>query len=606
MLEALFYPFDAEQILQNRRKLKKELLADGTARTKKRIALLGGATTGVLKPILELFLLNAGVEPEFYESEYNRFWQDGMFGTPELDAFAPEIVYLHTCNRNLSALPELTDDSAAVDAKLTAEFERFRMLWDALSGRYHCEILQNNFELPSYRLLGNLDAVDFRGRVSYINRLNDLFARHAASRSAFHLQDIAYLSAVCGLDAWDDPEEWYLYKQSPATPCIPMLCHSTASLIKAICGKNKKLLALDCDNTLWGGVVGDVGQAGLEIGEETAAGEAFREFQRYVKELSGTGVVLSIASKNDEENALDGLRHPDGILRPEDFAVIKANWERKDVNLLETVSSLSLLPDCIVFADDNPAERHIVRESIRGAAVPELTAPAQYIRVLDRGGYFEPLSLSREDMARNAMYRENAQRSELEHSFTDYGEYLRSLQMVARIGDFPEIYRKRIAQLANKSNQFNLTTRRYTEAEINAIAEDPAYIRVCGKLADRFGDNGIVSVIIAEKHGDTANILLWIMSCRVLKRGMEQLMRNVLLETAQKQGVRVLRGHYYPTAKNGMVRGLLGELGFEKLSEDAGGNTLWQIDTDAPPLPCEISRAEFDRNDTEKQEERKA
>ena len=594
MLEALSYPFDAEFILQNRRKLKKELLSDGSARTKKRIALLGGATTGIIRPILELFLLDAGVEPEFYESEYNRFWQDGMFGTPELDAFAPEIVYLHTCNRNLSSLPELSDDRDSADKKLEQEFGRYQALWDALSERYHCEILQNNFELPSFRLLGNLDAVDFRGRVNFINRLNARFAKTALSRSAFHIQDIAYLSAVCGLDAWDDPKEWYLYKQSPATPCVPMLCHSVASLIKAICGKNKKLLALDCDNTLWGGVVGDVGQAGLEIGEETATGEAFREFQRYIKDLSMTGVVLSVASKNDEENALDGLRHPDGVLRPEDFAVIKANWERKDVNLLETVASLSLLPDCIVFADDNPAERHIVRENIRGAAVPELTDPNDYIRIIDRGGYFEPLSLSKEDMARNAMYRENAQRTKLEHAFSDYGEYLRSLDMVAQIGDFPEIYLKRIAQLANKSNQFNLTTRRYTEAEITALAASPDYIRICGKLSDRFGDNGVVSVIIAKKEGDTADILLWIMSCRVLKRGMEQLMRNVLLETAKKQGVHILRGHYYPTAKNGMVRNLLGELGFEKLSEDEQGNTLWQIASDAAPLPCEIKRAKFD------------
>ena len=227
------------------------------------------------------------------------------------------------------------------------------------------------------------------------------------------------------------PEEWYMYKQSPATACVPMLCHSVANIVKAIAGKNKKVLTLDLDNTLWGGVVGDVGVQGLDLGEETPVGQAHREFQKYVKEVSETGIVLTVASKNDEENAIAGLKHPDGILRPENFAVIKANWDRKDVNILQTVASLDLLPDSVVFADDNPAERHIVHENVAGAAVPELTSPESYIRTVDRGGYFEPLSLSGEDLKRNEMYRENAKRAELSLSFADYGEYLKSLDMVA-------------------------------------------------------------------------------------------------------------------------------------------------------------------------------
>jgi len=594
MLSALTYPFDCEYVLQNRRKLKKELTAQSVARTKKRIALLGGATTGIIRPVLELFLLDMGIEPEFYESEYNRFWQDGMFGTPELDAFAPEIVYIHTCNRNISVWPEAEDSREEAAAKLQAEFARYTALWQALSARYGCVIIQNNFQPPAYRLLGNLAVSDHRGRVNYVNRLNMLFADYAAENNGFYIHDVAYLSAVCGLDKWDSPEEWYMYKQSPATACVPNLCHSVANIIKAVGGKSKKLLALDLDNTLWGGVVGDVGQSGLELGEETPVGQAYREFQRYVKELSKTGVVLSVASKNDEENALDGLRHPDGMLKAEDFAVIKANWERKDVNIVETAAQLSLLPDSVVFADDNPAERHIVKENIAGAAVPEMTSPEQYINIIDRGGYFESLSLSSEDIKRNAMYRENAKRTELSLSFADYGEYLRSLEMVAEVGDFPQIYLKRIAQLANKSNQFNLTTRRFTEAEIEDIAASGEYIRVCGKLADKFGDNGVVSVIIAKKdQKGGADILLWIMSCRVLKRGMEQLMRNSLLETAAAAGVTQLTGYYYPTAKNGMVRELLSELGFDKLSEDGEGNTVWRIDTSAAPLPCEIKKVGF-------------
>ena len=493
-------------------------------------------------------MLDKGIEPSFYESEYNRFWQDGMFGTPELDEFKPEIVYIHTCNRNITYPTPATSEREA-DELLTSEFERYKALWQSLSDRYNCVIIQNNFDAPPYRLLGNLDFSDVRGSVSFTNRLNALFAEYARSASGFYIHDIAYLSTVCGLDNWDSPEEWYMYKHSPATACVPMLCHSVSNIIKAIGGKNKKVLTLDLDNTLWGGVVGDVGQSGLELGEETPVGQAHREFQRYVKELSQTGVVQSVAQ-------------------------------------------LDLLPDSVVFADDNPAERHIVHENVKGAAVPELTSPETYIRTIDRGGYFEPLSLSSEDLKRNEMYRENAKRAELSLSFTDYSEYLKSLEMTAPVGDFPKVYLKRIAQLANKSNQFNLTTRRYTEAEIEEIAESDEYIRVCGKLIDRFGDNGVVSVIIAKKNGDTADIHLWIMSCRVLKRTMEQLMRNALLEAAKDAGVKTLRGYYYPTAKNGMVKDLLGELGFDKVSEDGEGNTVWEISTDAAPLDVVISKTE--------------
>lgn len=598
MHDRLAYPFDPEYIISNRRKIRRELLADGTQRVKKRVALLGGTTTGILKPVLELFLLNFGVEPEFYESEYNRFWQDAMFGSPELDGFRPEIVYIHTSNRNISSYPKMTDSAEDVKAMLDSEISRYREMWDALTARYNCVIIQNNFELPSERLLANLDFADHRGKVNYINRMNAALAEYASGRTGFYINDINYLSAVCGLDRWNSREEWYLYKLSPATSCVPALCCSVASIIKAICGRNKKMLVLDLDNTLWGGVVGDVGKAGLELGEESATGEAYREFQKYVKDLSSTGVVLGIASKNDEENALDGLTHPDGYLHAEDFAAIRANWDRKDVNIIGMVSDLSLLPDSVVFADDNPAERLMVKEGVKGAAVPEMTSPDTYISAIDRGGYFEPLTISGDDINRNAMYRENAKRTELEHSFTDYNEYLKSLDMHAQIGSYPEIYIKRVAQLSNKSNQFNLTTLRLTENEVAEMASSPEYITLCGKLSDRFGDNGIVSVMAAKINGDTADIILFLMSCRVLKRGMEHTMRNELIRTARERGIKTLVGHYYPTAKNAMVKDLYTELGFDLVSRDDDGTGEWRIDTGAADMiKTEILVEDFPEND---------
>ena len=294
-----------------------------------------------------------------------------------------------------------------------------------------------------------------------------------------------------------------MYKYAMALEAIPSLAHQVASIIKSIFGRNKKVLALDMDNTLWGGVVGDDGPEGLELGEETPNGQAYLEFQRYIKRQKDIGVLLTVCSKNDPENALAGLRHPDSALSPEDFQVIRANWEPKDRNIAETARILNLLTDSVVFADDNPAERHIVASSLPSTAVPEMEGVENYIRILDRNAYFEVTSLSADDLRRNEMYKENALREAERQSFADYSDYLRSLDMQGEILPFSQTYMQRIAQLTNKSNQFNLTTKRYTAAEIEAVAASPTHITLYGRLTDRFGDNGVVAVVIGEIRGSS-------------------------------------------------------------------------------------------------------
>ncbi|MEG2074846.1 MAG: HAD-IIIC family phosphatase, partial [Angelakisella sp.] len=333
---------------------------------------------------------------------------------------------------------------------------------------------------------------------------------------SFFINDINYLSAICGLDKWNAAAAWHMYKYSPAPDCIPTLCHSVASIIKSALGKNKKALVLDLDNTLWGGVVGDDGAEGIEIGRETPSGQVFYAFQSYLKELHDMGIMLNVNSKNDLENAMAGLRHPSSALSPEDFIIIKANWQNKDRNIAEIAHELNIMPDSLVFIDDNPMERGIVSAMNAGIAVPEIGQPEDYIRVLDRSGFFETTSFSGDDLHRNDMYKANAVRAQLEQSAGSYEDYLRSLAMTAVIHPFEAIYLPRIAQLTGKSNQFNLTTRRYTTAEIEAVAADEGKIALYGSLADRFGDNGVVSVVIGEKDGNTLDVELWIMSCRVL------------------------------------------------------------------------------------------
>ena len=577
MLLELQYPFDSEFILKKSKSLKRRLLEENTARIKTKIAVLGGSTTHDVVRILELFLLNQGIEPEFYESEYGMYWEDAMFGNEELNAFAPDMIYIHTSLRNLRSFPEPSDSREAVEEKLAAEYGRFETMWEKLAQERQCPVIQNNFEYPYFRLMGNQDGADIHGRTYYVNEMNRRFAAYAQEHQNFFINDINYQSAVYGLDEWSAPEYWHMYKYSLCLKAIPWLAHNVANIVKSVFGKNKKSLVLDLDNTLWGGIVGDDGPENLEIGQETNMGQVFAEFQSYVKLLKDYGVMLNVASKNEEENALAGLNHPAGVLRPDDFLLIKANWEPKSLNIEQIAHQLNILPDSLVLADDNPAEREIVRQQTAGVTAPEIGRPEDYIRVLDRGGYFEVTSLSDDDRKRNEMYQANLKREQQQASFADYADYLRSLEMTGVVRPFEPVYMGRIAQLTNKSNQFNLTTQRFTQAQIEQMAADEKYITLYGKLADKFGDNGVVSVVIAEKNGDCAHIRLWLMSCRVLKRDMELAMLDGLAERCLAEGISTLYGYYYPTAKNNMVREFYGQLGFERISEDEAGNTGWKL-----------------------------
>ena len=577
-MKELEYPFDPEWILKKKKALKRELLQN-TQQTflEKKIAILGGSTTRDIRDILELFLLNYGIRPCFYESEYNQYYADGMFPNPALEEFHPDILYIHTSNRNIEQYPSLEDDRTLVTQKLQAEYERFQALWEHLHAVYGCPVIQNNFEPPLYRLLGNRDASDHRGRWNYIQRLNQMFYEYADTHQDFYIHDICYEAADHGLERWSDPFYWNMYKYAMCVPAIPYTAFQLARIIKSIFGRNKKVLNLDLDNTLWGGVIGDDGPENIEIGQETSLGQTYAEFQDYLKQHKKLGVLLSVNSKNNEETALSGLERADSVLKREDFVAFRANWEPKSHNLYATAEELKLLPESFVFVDDNPAEREIVRQEVPGAAVPEITKVEEYIRVLDRSGFFEVTNFSEDDLKRNEMYLANEQRNRMQKNFSDYGDYLRSLEMKAQIGAFDPAYFSRIAQLTNKSNQFNLTTHRYSQSEIEQIAADPQYLTLCGRLEDKFGDNGVVSIVIGRKEKDVLQIELWLMSCRVLKRDMEYAMMDTLVKQCRDCGIRQIYGYFYPTAKNAMVKDFYALQGFEKLEEDVDENAKWSF-----------------------------
>ncbi|MBR1910860.1 MAG: HAD-IIIC family phosphatase [Treponema sp.] len=584
----LNYPFDNAFILKKRKAIKKELLKEidvsGTRPLCKRIAVLGGSTTRDIIEILDLFLLNYGIKAEFYESEYEQYWNDIMFDNPKLVEFKPDIIFVHTTGRNIKRFPTVKDSPESIETMLSEQFGHFEAMWQKAFGTYKCTIIQNNFEKPFFRLLGNRDAWDVHGRLNFVTCLNQKFYEYAQSHENFYINDVDYMSSCYGLQKWSDPFYWHMYKYALCMDSIPEFAFNLANVVKSIYGRNCKAVVCDLDNTLWGGTVGDDGVENIEIGQETSVGQLYSEFQNYLKSLKDLGVLLSIDSKNDEENALAGLNRPDSVLKPDDFIVVKANWNPKDRNILETAEVLNIGTDSMVFIDDNPAEREIVRSGISGTigsriSVPEMSEPEHYITVIDRNGYFEVTGFSCDDLSRNEMYKANVDRAKQQADFADYGQYLLSLEMKAEIKPFVPMYMSRIAQLTNKSNQFNLTTLRCTQSDIERIAADGNYVTLYGKLEDKFGDNGVVSVVFGHRDESDETLFcidLWLMSCRVLKRDMEHAMMDCLVAECRTRGVAKIRGCYYPTAKNRMVKDFYAQFGFEKTSEDSAGNATWK------------------------------
>ena len=578
-MKELEYPFDGDYILKKKKKIRRELLSNTNMKfTEKKIAVLCGSTANDIVDILDLFLLNNGIKAELYMSEYNKYWEDIIFDNPKLIDFAPDLIYIHTSSRNIVKWPDATFSKAEVETLLLNTFVKYEQMWDKAAKTYHCPIIQNNFEQPFYRLLGNRDVYDIRGKLNFANELNAKIYDYARSHQNFFVNDINYIASCYGLQKWSNPFFWYMYKYAMDIKAVPEFSYNLHNIIKSILGKNKKAFVLDLDNTLWGGVIGDDGVDNIEIGHETAKAEMFTEFQEYLKAHKDIGIVLNIDSKNYEEVALSGLNRPDSTLKPNDFLVIKANWDPKDINLIQIAKEINIGQDSLVFVDDNPAERHIIESHVKGVAVPEFSTPDSYISILDRSGFFEVTSLSEDDYNRNLMYKANIERSKQQTLFSDYGEYLKSLEMKAEIAPFNSMYQLRIAQLTNKTNQFNLTTRRCTQTEIEEISNNSRYITLYGKLEDKFGDNGVVALTFGHEDEEKSfHIDLWLMSCRVLKRDMEKAMMDTLVSRCMEKGIHRIVGYYIPTEKNKMVESFYGEMGFEKIEIKDNNESVWEL-----------------------------
>jgi len=588
------YPIDANFLLQKKHQLKEELSQQENLLEKK-IAVLGGSTTAEVVDQLELFLLAAGIRPAFYQSEYNQYVQEAIAPSDALTAFKPDLVYLHTSTANIDHFPEFSDSVEEVEAKLQQQVQHFVTVWDGVEKHLSCPVIQNNFELPWQRPLGNLDGSDYRGRTRFVTRLNEALVQEADKHSGLTVFDLHYLASRMGLDNWASPRIWYLYKYAMNLEMIPHFAYHLSAVMAALWGQSRKCLVTDLDNTLWGGVIGDEGVEGLAMGQDSAEGEAYNDYQQYLKDLQARGIILAVASKNDEQNAVEGLEHPDCLLKADDFSAKAINWEPKFQNLQIIAQQLNIGEGSLVFVDDNPVERDSVQAQLPAVAVPNVGGDiSDFVMVLDRSALFESGSFSTEDLARSQHYRDNAQRVQQRAQFDSYDDYLSSLQMKAEVAAFAShegLYLERISQLINKTNQFNLTTRRVNRSEVGNMADSAQWITLYGRLEDKFGDNGLVAVMAGEIQGKELVMDLWLMSCRVLKRGLEFAMFDQLLKAAHQAGIQSIKGVYIPSPKNHQVQGLYKELGFKSIqaasdqSKDKEGAEYWRLDLSEATVP---------------------
>lgn len=546
--------------------LKKLSKTDASALPQYSLAVLGDCATQHLATALRGYGVSVGIRLNVFDADYDQIDAQVMAPDSELYRFAPQGVLLQMCTEKLQeAFYDRPPEARASFAEDT--YARIRQVWSRIGSRIPATVLQCNFPLVDDGVFGQFGNKTEQSFLFQQRKLNYLLMQGCQEAKNTFLIDLDALQTALGRSTFADPKLYYVAKMPISLAALPAAAKLVVDVVRSLQGAVKKCLVLDLDNTLWGGVIGDDGLSGIQIGE-LGTGHAFSDFQKWLKELKNRGILLTVCSKNNEDTAKEPFeKHPEMVLRLEDFSMFVANWEDKARNIRTIQQALNIGMDSMVFLDDNPFERELVRTMIPEITVPELPEdPALYLQYLRGLDLFETASYSREDAGRTEQYREKARRAAFEAAFQSYDDYLEALQMRASAAAFDPFHYPRIAQLTQRSNQFNLRTVRYTEAEIEALAQDDSRIGLYFTLKDKFGDHGLISVVVLEKQPeDTLFISEWLMSCRVLKRGMEEFIVDKILSVAAQQGFRRVVGEYIPTPKNAMVKDLYEQLGFARL-----------------------------------------
>jgi FkbH-like protein len=539
-----------------------------------RVAVVGSSTLDHLLPAIRVGGLRRGMWVEIHKGEYGQYLQDLMNEGSELYAFKPDVILFALDARHMFSGVDL----AAGDA-VGKKLDYLRTLWRIARDRLGAQVIQQTI-LPIYPTLVGGNEHRFSGsQAAFVRALNNAFI-DAADESRVDILSLETVIQTDGLSQWYNPVLWHRAKQEISPAAAPAYGDLVARLLAARRGLSGKCLVLDLDNTLWGGVIGDDGLEGIQLGQGSALGEAYVEFQTYCLNLARRGVALAVCSKNDDANARAPFEnHPDMVLHLDNIACFVANWQDKPSNLRHIAKSLNIGLESLVFADDNPFERNIVRRELPMVMTPELPEdPALYAGCIASAGYFDVVEVTREDIERSGQYQANLQRQAVMDQFTDMAGYLESLKMELISSPFDVVGLSRIVQLINKTNQFNLTTRRYDDADARAMMTDASFATFQFRLVDTLGDNGMICVVIGRIIGaDTLHIDTWLMSCRVLGREVEREIMNVVARRAADLGLSSIVGEFIPTAKNDMVANHYRDLGFEPVDGNAVGASTWRL-----------------------------
>lgn len=551
------------------RELKK-LAKEELNAPKVKVALLGDTATQLLVSAIKGEAVDRGIAMDLYEGEYSQVERQLMDPTSELYEFDAEITIIFQSTHKLGEY----HSSLSIDKQEQLADERLSFISSLCESQSFAnkKIIYFNYPEIEDTIFGSY-ANKVESSLSYqVRKLNYELMNLSKQYPNLFICDIAGLQNLFGRRFMFAPNVYMTTEMVLSVNALPYVASRVVDIIAAIRGQFKKCLILDLDNTVWGGVIGDDGIEGIELGHGLGIGKAFTEFQMWIKKLKQRGIIICVASKNNEDTAKEPFeKHPDMVLKLDDIAVFQANWETKVDNIRTIQSILNIGFDSMVFLDDNPFERNIVRENIPGITVPELPEdPAMYLEYLYSLNLFETASYSNADKDRTKQYQVEAKRVSLSKTFTNEADFLKSLNMVSTVSGFTKFNTPRVAQLSQRSNQFNLRTIRYTEADIEAMAKDPDVIDLSFTLEDKFGDNGLIAVIIMKKRDkETLFVDTWFMSCRVLKRGMENFTLNTMVELAKAKGYKQIIGEYIPTPKNKMVESHYPNLGFTKIESES-------------------------------------
>jgi len=555
--ELLKYSLDINQL----RKLSIKIADVDSNNRRVKVAVLSNSNLDYIIPSIEASSLRYNLSIICYTSTYDSVASELLDTDSDYFKFKPDVTFLYL-NEKFYNLKNHFEKSIDVDDLLSDSFEVLTNFVNAAESIGSTLCISNLSR--TYDNIFGQDSMNFKGSSSYIlnkinNKLNNLF-----SDSKNFILDINSLASDVGNDKWFSRKHWYTTKTSVDINMIPLFSDYFCRAISALYGMTKKCIVLDLDNTLWGGIVGEVGKDNIELGDGTALGESYRDFQKTLLDFRSKGILLAIASKNNFDVAIDVFRnHKNMIITEDDIASFKINWNNKAENIIEIANELNICLDSIIFIDDNPAERYIVSTNLPDVTVLHLPDdPVEYSEILTDSGFLEQLAVTREDLKRADNYKIDKKRKILERSSINYTEYLKSLEMTLEISKFKDSEIPRISQLCNKSNQFNLTTKRYTNKDIKSFIDDDKFITLQLKLKDKFSEMGIIGLVIGSITESKLEIDTWLMSCRVLKREIEKETLNHIIKICTENNIKQIVGKYFATEKNGIVKNHYPNLGF--------------------------------------------